>query len=110
VYYWSRNERQRERGRGIEGGREGEMEEGREGETEDRLQSHQVHLTVLQAHTCIQYIHENESNHSEMGPVRQNSIQRIVRSVHVCALYCAQLLHTTLHRTDLIISPLPSRQ
>jgi len=24
----------------------------------------------------------------------------------VCALHCAQLLHTILHRTDLIISPL----
>jgi len=28
----------------------------------------------------------------------------------VCALNCAQLLHTIFHRTDLIISPLPSRQ
>jgi len=26
----------------------------------DRLQSHQVHLIVLQAYTCIQYIHKNE--------------------------------------------------
>jgi len=41
-----------------------------------------------------------------MGPVRQNPIQRTVRSVHVCALHCAQLLRTTLHRTDLIIFPL----
>jgi len=40
-----------------------------------------------------------------MGPVRQNPIQRTVRSVHVCALHCAQLLHTILHRTDLIIFP-----
>ena len=38
--------------------------------------------------------------------VRQNPIQRTVRSVHVCALHCAQLLHTILHRTDLIIFPL----
>jgi len=37
-----------------------------------------------------------------MGPVRQNPIPRTVRSVHVCALHCAQLLH----RTDLIIFPL----
>ena len=44
--------------------------------------------------------------HSEMGPVRQNPIQRTVRSVHVCALHCAQLLHTVLHRTHLIIFPL----
>jgi len=41
-----------------------------------------------------------------MDPVRQNSIQRTVRSVHVRALHCVQLLHTTLHRTDLIIFPL----
>jgi len=47
--------------------------------------------------------HKNESKHSEMGPVRQNQIQRTVRSVHVCALHCAQLLHTILHTTDLII-------
>ena len=26
----------------------------------------------------------NESKHSEMGPVRQNPIQRTVRSVHMC--------------------------
>jgi len=41
-----------------------------------------------------------------MGPVRQNPIQRTVRSVHVCALHCAPLLHTITHRTDLIIFPL----
>ena len=49
----------------------------------DRLQSHQVHLTVLQAYTCIQYIHKNESKHSEIGPVRQNPIQRPV-SLFIC--------------------------
>ena len=44
-----------------------------------------------------------------MGPVRQNPIQRTVRSVqcsYVCAVYCVQLLQTILHRTDLIIFPL----
>ena len=80
-----------------------------------RLQSHQVHLTMLQyynmqytlIHKIHIYIHKNESKHSEMGPVRQNPIQRTVRSVHyVCALHCAQLLHTTMHITDLIIFPL----
>jgi len=50
-------------------------------------------------------MHKNESKHSEMDPVRQNSIQRTVRSVHVRALHCAQLLRTILHRTDLIIFP-----
>jgi len=52
------------------------------------------------------YIYKNESKHSEMGPVRQNPIQRTVRSVHVCALHCAHLLCTIMHRTDLIIFPL----
>jgi len=56
-----------------------------------RLQSHQVHLTMLQSYTCMQYtvIHQytkykSESKHSEMGLVRQNPIQRTVRSVHMC--------------------------
>jgi len=38
-----------------------------------------------------------------MGPVRQNPIQRTVRSVHVCALHYAQLLRIILNRTDRII-------
>ena len=38
----------------------------------------------------FKYIHENESKHSEMGPVRQNPIQRPVRSVHMC-------VHCTVH-------------
>jgi len=36
----------------------------------------------------------NLSSDSEMGPLRQNQIHRTVRSVHVCALHCAQLLRT----------------
>jgi len=28
--------------------------------------------------------YKNESKHSEMGPVRQNPIQRTVRSAHMC--------------------------
>jgi len=56
-------------------------------------------------HSNTQY--KNESKHSEMGPVRQNTIQKTVRSVHyVCASHCAQLLHTILHKTDLIVFPL----
>jgi len=41
-------------------------------------------------YTCMQYIHKNQSKHSEMGPVRQNPIQRTVRSVHMC-------VHCTVH-------------
>jgi len=38
-----------------------------------------------------------------MGPVRQNPIQRTVRSVHAC-VHCT--VHTILHRTDVIVFPL----
>jgi len=42
-----------------------------------------------------------------MGPVRQNPIQRTVRSVHMCVQFIVyNLLHTILRRTDLIILPL----
>ena len=60
--------------------------------------------TVITQNT---YLHKNESKHSEMGPVRQNPIQRTVRSVHMC-VHCTVLhtAHTILHRTDLIIFPL----
>jgi len=87
--------------------------EGRDS-SKKRLQSHQVHLTMLQYYTCMQYtiiqkthtyIHKNRSKHSETGPVRQNPIQRSVRCVHMC-VHCAQLLRTILHRIDLIIFPL----
>jgi len=54
------------------------------------------HVTILQ-HTILQhaiyrdtqntYIHKNESKHNEMGPVRQNPIQRTVRSVHMCTVH-----------------------
>jgi len=66
-----------------------------------RLTEADTHNTVIHK----KHTHKNESQHSEMGPVRQNPIQRTVRSVHVCALHCAQLLHTILYRTDLIIFP-----
>ena len=32
-----------------------------------------------------------------MGPVRQNPIQRTVRSIHLCALHCAILCATIVH-------------
>jgi len=87
-----------------------------------RLQSYQVHFTcysILQhnkhkvytytKHTT--YTYTNESKHGEMGPVRQNPIQRpSFRSVRVRAtVHCivhVQLLHTTLHRTNQIFCPL----
>jgi len=41
-------------------------------------------------YTCMLYVHKNESKHSEMDPVRQNPIQRTVRSVYMC-------VHCTVH-------------
>ena len=68
------------------------------------------HVAILQRaiynDTQNTYIHKNESKCCEMGPVRQNPIQRTVTCVHMCVLHCAQLLHTILHRTGLIIFPL----
>ena len=58
-----------------------------------RLQSHQVHLTMLQYYTVHMHAmytkyntHNNESTHSEIGSVRQNPIQRTVRSRRIVTL------------------------
>jgi len=57
------------------------------------------HHVTITTHSCniqsytentFTYIHKNESEHSEMGPVRQNPIQRPVRSVNMC-------VHCTVH-------------
>ena len=37
--------------------------------------------------------YKNESNHSEMGPVRQNPIQTTVRSVHIMCVLCTTVTH-----------------
>jgi len=64
-----------------------------------RLQSHQVHLIMLQyynmQYTDINKIHTYtkmnlSSKHSKMGAVKQNPIQRTVRSAHMC-------VHCTVH-------------
>jgi len=56
-------------------------------------------------HSNTQY--KNESKHSEMGPVRHVTQSReLLVCSYVCASHCAQLLHTILHRTDLIVFPL----
>ena len=49
-----------------------------------------MQYTVIQKIHTFTYRHKNESKHSEMGPVRQNPIQRPVRSVHMC-------VHCTVH-------------
>ena len=78
----------------------------------DRLQSHQVHVTVLQTYTCKQYtiIHiiHAKMNLSTVKWVQWDKTQsrELLVCSYVCASHCAQLLHTILHRTDLIVSPL----
>ena len=83
-----------------------------------RLQSHQAQLTVLQYYTVhmhAMYSQTQNNTYTKMNlrTVKwaqwDNPIQRTVRSVqcsYVCAVHCVQLLHTILHRTDLIIFPL----
>jgi len=57
------------------------------------------HVTILEhamySDTQNTYIHKNESKHSEMGPVRQNQIQRTVRSVCMCV----GCVHCTVHNS-----------
>jgi len=69
-----------------------------------RLQTHQVHVTVLQYYTVHMHaihrhkiIHtQNESKHSEMGLVRQNPIQRTVSLfMCVCSSLCTIVAHNT---------------
>jgi len=62
-----------------------------------RLQSHQVHHTVLiiiqqlcsmkQKHTKYRQMKTNQSTHSEMGLVRQNAIHRTVITAHLSMFY-----------------------
>jgi len=52
------------------------------------------------------HINTNEFIHSEIGPVRQNPMQRTVRTAHLTA----HLQYTIQHRTVLIISSFTSRQ
>jgi len=77
----------------------------------ERLQSHQVHLTMLQYYTCMQCTQNNESKQSEMDPMIQNTIQRTVSSVHVC-VHCTVHNCCTQYCTEQTwwFSLLPSRQ
>jgi len=43
---------------------------------------------------CMQYIHKNESKHSEMGPVRQNQSRELLRLFTcVCIALCTIVAH-----------------
>ena len=57
-------------------------------------------------HSNTQY--KNQSKHSEMGPVRQNPIQRTVSLfICVCIALCTIVAHNIArNRTDLIVFPL----
>ena len=77
----------------------------------DRLQSHQAHLTVLQAYTCTQYtiIHIIHSKmHSEMGLVRQNPIQRTVSLfICLCIALCRIVAHNIAQNSPDSFPPYP---
>jgi len=53
-------------------------------------------LNITQINCNTQYNHRKAKSNQHTT----------VRPVHVCALHCAQLLHTILYTTDLIIFPL----
>jgi len=54
---------------------------------------------------------QNESKHSEMGPVRQNPIQRTVSLfICVCIPLCTIVAHNIAQNRRDSFSPLPSRQ
>jgi len=54
-------------------------------------------------HTKYTQINTNKSTHSEMGPVRQNPIQRTVRTAHLSVLMSdctASVRNTTQNSSD----------
>jgi len=50
------------------------------------------------------------SVHIEMGPVRQNPIQRTVRTAHLSEIMCTTSVHNTTQNSSDNLSPLTSRQ
>jgi len=76
----------------------------------DRLQSRQVHVTMSQTYACIQHtvIHHTKMNLSTVKWAQwDKTTSRELLGLFICVcIHCAQLLHTILHRTDLIIFPL----
>jgi len=55
---------------------------------------------TVYSHIENTYVHTNEPKHSETGRVRQNPIQRTVRSVHVCVCLCVVLSWVTGQLAD----------
>jgi len=60
-----------------------------------------TNLRIHTIHNNTEY--NNESKHSEMGPVRQSQSRELLVCSYVRASHCAQLLHTVLQRTDVIV-------
>ena len=54
-----------------------------------------MQYTVIQTIHTFTYIHKNESKHSEMGPVRQNPIQRDLLGLFICV--CIALCTIVAH-------------
>jgi len=52
---------------------------------------------LLTKETQNTHINTNKSTHSEMGPVRQNPIQRIVRIAHLSMLMTVHNFSTQYH-------------
>jgi len=55
-------------------------------------------------HSNTQY--KNESSTAKWAHWDKTQSRELLVCSYVCASHCAQLLHTTLHRTDLIVFPL----
>ena len=81
-----------------------------------RLQSHQVHPTVLIILVNIYSMKQKHTDkhkymHSEVGPVWQTRIQRTVRTSHICVLIIVHNCHTQYSTKQFwLFSLLTSRQ
>jgi len=64
-------------------------------------------MHAIYSYTEDTYIHTYIHTYTKWIYVQWNGPSETkLRTVHMCALHCTQLLHTILHRTDLIIFPL----
>ena len=67
-----------------------------------------MQYTIIQKIHTFTYIHKNESKHSEMGPVRQNPIQRTVSLfICVCTALCTIVAHNIAQNRPDSFPPYP---
>ena len=76
------------------------------------LQYYTVHYTCMQCTVRLKTTHTQKWIYAQWnGPSETKpNPENCWLCSYVCAVHCVQLLHTILHRTDLIIFPLASRQ